>query len=596
MKVTERIAALRQQMKAKGIDVYLVPTADFHESEYVGAYFKARAFLTGFTGSAGTVIVTREEAGLWTDGRYFIQAEKQLEGSGITLYRLGEPGVPDEIAFIRDRLPEGGCLGFDGRVVNTALGERLRGAAEEKHGQVAVQWDLTDAIWQDRPALSREPAFLLPEKYSGKSAAEKLAQIRLQMQQAGAEAHLVTTLDDVCWICNIRGNDAGRFHAVLSYLLITMEQAVLYVAEEALNAEIQQYLTDNGITVCPYEAVYEGVQNLSVSAILLQKSKVNYRLYSSLPASCQVIDGVNPAIYLKAVKNPVELANTRQAHIKDGIAMVKFLYWLKHTVGTKPVTELEASDYLEQCRYAQGALDLSFDTICAYGPNAAMMHYSATPQSNALLQPEGFLLVDSGGHYMEGSTDITRTIALGKLSEAQRLHFTAVLRANLNLANARFLHGCTGQSLDILARGPIWDLGLDYRCGTGHGVGYLLSIHEPPNGFRYKQVPERMDSAVLEPGMITTDEPGIYLEGQYGIRTENELICQVAEENEYGQFLAFENITYCPIDLDAIERSALTAEDVRRLNAYHKMVYDTLAPYLEEEEAAWLKDATREIV
>lgn len=595
MKITERIAALRQQMEEKGIDVYLIPTADFHESEYVGAYFKARAFLTGFTGSAGTAIVTRQEAGLWTDGRYFIQAERQLAGSGITLYRSGEPGVPDELAFIRDRLPEGGCLGFDGRVINTALGERLQAAAEEKHGQTSVQWDLIDAIWQERPAFSRQPAFLLPEAYSGMSAADKLANIRQHMKQAGADVHLVTTLDDVCWICNIRGNDAGRFHVVLSYLLITMEQAVLYVAEETLNEEIRAYLAGNGITVRPYDTVYEGVQNLSVSAILLQKSKVNYRLYSSLPDNCQVIDGINPSIFLKAVKNPVELANLRQAHIKDGIAMVKFLYWLKHTIGTKPVTELEASDYLEQCRYEQGALDLSFDTICAYGPNAAMMHYSATPESNALLQPEGFLLVDSGGHYMEGSTDITRTIALGELSEAQRLHFTAVLRANLNLAGARFLHGCTGQSLDILARGPIWDMGLDYRCGTGHGVGYLLSIHEPPNGFRYKKVSERMDSAVLEPGMVTTDEPGIYLEGQYGIRTENELVCRAAEENEYGQFLEFENITYCPIDLDAIERSALAPEDVRRLNAYHQMVYDTLAPYLSGEEEAWLKEATREI-
>lgn len=595
MKITERIAALRQQMEEKGIDVYLIPTADFHESEYVGAYFKARAFLTGFTGSAGTAIVTRQEAGLWTDGRYFIQAERQLAGSGITLYRSGEPGVPDELAFIRDRLPEGGCLGFDGRVINTALGERLQAAAEEKHGQTSVQWDLIDAIWQERPAFSRQPAFLLPEAYSGMSAADKLANIRQHMKQAGADVHLVTTLDDVCWICNIRGNDAGRFHVVLSYLLITMEQAVLYVAEETLNEEIRAYLAGNGITVRPYDTVYEGVQNLSVSAILLQKSKVNYRLYSSLPDNCQVIDGINPSIFLKAVKNPVELANLRQAHIKDGIAMVKFLYWLKHTIGTKPVTELEASDYLEQCRYEQGALDLSFDTICAYGPNAAMMHYSATPESNALLQPEGFLLVDSGGHYMEGSTDITRTIALGELSEAQRIHFTAVLRANLNLAGARFLHGCTGQSLDILARGPIWDMGLDYRCGTGHGVGYLLSIHEPPNGFRYKKVSERMDSAVLEPGMVTTDEPGIYLEGQYGIRTENELVCRAAEENEYGQFLEFENITYCPIDLDAIERSALAPEDVRRLNAYHQMVYDTLAPYLSGEEEAWLKEATREI-
>lgn len=596
MKISERLEALRQQMEEKKIDVYLVPTADFHESEYVGDYFKARAFLTGFTGSAGTAIVTKDEAGLWTDGRYFIQAEKQLAGSGIRLYRSGEPGVPDELAFIRDRLPEGGCLGFDGRVVNTALGERLLAAAEARRGYVEDKWDLVDAVWQERPLLSKEPAFLLPEKYSGRSTADKLAQIRAHMQEAGAQAHLVTTLDDVCWICNIRGNDAGRFHVVLSYLLITEEQARLFVSEETMNQEILDYFSTNGISVSPYEDIYGALENIEAESVLLQKGKVNYRLYSSIPKKCKVIDGTNPSIYLKAVKNPTELANIRQAHVKDGVAMVKFLYWLKKTVGQKPLTEIEASDYLEQLRYEQGALDLSFDTICAYGANAAMMHYSATPQSNARLQPKGFLLVDSGGHYMEGSTDITRTIALGELSREERLHFTAVLRANLNLANARFLHGCTGQTLDILARGPVWELGLDYRCGTGHGVGYLLSIHEPPNGFRYKKVPERMDSAVLEPGMVTTDEPGIYLEGKYGIRTENELVCRVAEENEYGQFLEFENITYCPIDLDAIERSALAPEDVRRLNEYHRMVYETLVSYLSDEEAAWLKEATRELV
>ncbi len=595
MKVSERLELLRQQMEEKQIDVYLVPTADFHESEYVGEYFKARAFLTGFTGSAGTAVVTKDEAGLWTDGRYFIQAEKQLAGSEIRLYRSGEPGVPDELTFIKEKLPEGGCLGFDGRVVNTALGEQLSAAAAAREGRTEGQWDLMDTVWQERPPLSKAPAFLLPEEYSGESAADKLARIRKQMEEAGAQAHLVTTLDDVCWICNIRGNDAGRFHVVRSYLLVTSEQAVLFVEEESLNQEIRDYLGGNGIHIRPYEAIYDALEALEAQSILLQKSKVNYRLYGKIPKTCRVIDGINPAIFLKAVKNPTELANIRQAHIKDGVAMVKFLYWLKKTVGHQPLTEIDASDYLEQCRYEQGALDLSFDTICAYGANAAMMHYSATEESNARLQPKGLLLVDSGGHYMEGSTDITRTIALGELTREERLHFTAVLRANLNLASARFFHGCTGQSLDILARGPVWELGLDYRCGTGHGIGYLLSIHEPPNGFRYRKVPERMDGAVLEPGMVTTDEPGIYLEGQYGIRTENELVCRVAEENEYGQFLEFETITYCPIDLDAVEEAALLPEDVRRLNAYHRMVYETLAPHLSEEEAEWLKEAAREL-
>lgn len=594
MVVSERIAALRRQMQEKQIDVYLVPTADFHESEYVGDYFKVRAFLTGFTGSAGVAVITMNEAGLWTDGRYFIQAERQLSGSGITLYRSGLEGVPTELEFIEEKLPKGGCLGFDGRVVNAAFGEMLEGLAVKKEGRIASQWDLADAVWKDRPAFSQAPGFLLREEYSGQSAGEKLARIRKAMALAGAKAHLVASLDDVCWICNIRGNDAGRFHVILSYLLITMEMAVLFVNRKSLNKEIEAYLFQNGIEIRPYDQVYEDAEVLPEESVLIQKDKINYRLYGCLK-HCSIISQMNPSILLKAAKNEVELANLKKAHVKDGVAMVKFLYWLKKNVGKGNLTELSASDYLEQCRYAQGAIDLSFDTICAYGSNAAMMHYSASLESNAVLEPKGFLLVDSGGHYMEGSTDITRTIALGELTREEKLHFTAVLRSNLNLAHAKFLHGCTGQNLDILARGPIWDLGLDYRCGTGHGVGYLLSIHEPPNGFRYKKVPERLDSAVLEPGMVTTDEPGIYLEGQYGIRTENELVCREAEQNEYGQFLEFETITYCPIDLEAVEVSCLSKTDVERLNQYHRMVYETLVPHLTEEEAKWLQEATRNI-
>lgn len=595
MLVTERISALRRQMQEKHIDIYLVPTADFHESEYVGEYFKCRRFITGFTGSAGVAIITMEEAGLWTDGRYFIQAEHQLAGSGVDLYRMNMPGVPKEEEFIAEKLPQGGCLGFDGRVINTALGEKLAAVAEEKQGTIQAEYDLIDAIWADRPSMSEEPVFLLEEQYTGRSAADKLTAIREKMAEAGAQAHLVTTLDDICWICNIRGNDAGTFHVVLSYLLITEDAAVLYAQESKFDAQTIAYLEANGITLRPYGDIYTDVQGLQAEAVLIQKAKVNYRLTCCIPQGCKVIDAVNPSILMKSIKNETELENTRHAHVLDGVAMVKFLYWLKKNIGKQEITEISASDYLEKCRREQGAIDLSFETISAYEANAAMMHYSATEESNAVLETRGFLLVDSGGHYLYGSTDITRTIALGPLTDKQKLHFTAVLKANLRLAAAKFLHGCTGLNLDILARGPIWDLGIDYRCGTGHGVGYLLSIHEPPNGFRFRVVAERMDSAVIEPGMITTDEPGIYLEGEYGIRTENELVCHASEENEYGQFLFFENITYCPIDLEAIELDCLNRDEIRQLNEYHQMVYEKLAPHLTAEEQEWLAEATRAI-
>ena len=323
---------------------------------------------------------------------------------------------------------------------------------------------------------------------------------------------------------------------------------------------------------------------------------VNYRISSSLDKNIKVVDKPNPTELMKAIKNKTEVDNTRKAHVKDGVAFTKFMYWLKTNIGKIPMTEISASDYLEARRREQdNFIELSFETICAYGPNAAMMHYAATPETDTELKPEGFLLVDSGGHYFEGTTDITRTMALGPITDEMRLHFTTVCRSNLNLANAKFLYGCTGLNLDILSRGPLWEMGIDYKCGTGHGVGYVLNVHEGPNGFRWKVVPERHDNGTLEEGMITTDEPGVYLEGKYGIRTENELVCHKAEKNEYGQFMCFENITYAPIDLDAIDPELMTGREKKLLNDYHKMVYETLSPYMTAEENEWLKHYTRAI-
>lgn len=595
--IQERLKELRKEMADRGIDIYVVPTSDFHESEYVGEYFKARKFITGFTGSAGTAVITMEEAGLWTDGRYFIQAAAQLEGSTVTLFKMGEEGVKTVEEFVEDRLKDKGCLGFDGRVVNGKLGEDFEKIARKKNASLFVEEDLIGLIWKDRPAFSKEPSYVLATEYAGKTVLEKLADVRKVMEEKKADAHIITSLDDIAWLFNIRGNDIANFPIVLSFGVITREDSFWFAYDEVLNDEVRAHLEKNHITVKDYEQIYNFAAGLTgIKKVLLDKSSVNYRILKSLNQEIEIIDEKNPAFYMKAVKNETELQNTIKAHIKDGVAFTKFMYWLKNHIGKEEITEISASDYLESKRKEQeGFIELSFDTISAYGPNAAMMHYSATEETNTVLKPEGFYLVDSGGHYYEGSTDITRTIALGALSDTEKLHFTTVARSNLNLAAARFLYGCRGVNLDILSRGPLWDIGLDYKCGTGHGIGYLLNVHEGPNGFRWKIVPERNDSAVLEEGMITTDEPGVYLEGEYGIRTENELICRKGEKNEYGQFMYFETITYAPIDLDAIVPEEMTKREKALLNDYHKMVYEKLSPYLSNEEAAWLKNYTREI-
>lgn len=595
--IPERLQALRAEMEKRGIDIYIVPTADFHESEYVGEYFKTRAYVTGFTGSAGTAVVTMTEAGLWTDGRYFVQAERQLAGSGVTLFKMAEEGVPTIEAYLAQTLPEGGCLGFDGRVINTAWGKRLQDIVAGKRGTLCVNEDLVGIIWAERPALAKTTPFILDVKYAGKSTKEKLANVRQKMAEAGCDTHILTCLYDIAWLLNVRGNDIDCVPVVMSYLVMNETDCIWFVQEEALNEELKAYLAENGISTKPYNAIYEYVKGLPDTArVLMSESGVNFGIFANLPASVMVLNQSNPTELMRSMKNQVEVDNTRRAHVKDGVAFTKFMYWLKTNIGKISMTEISASDYLEERRREQeGFIELSFHTISAYGANAAMMHYSATEESNATLKPEGFLLVDSGGHYFEGSTDITRTMALGPITDEMREHFTAVCRSNMNLANARFLYGCSGLNLDILARGPLWDLNLDYKCGTGHGVGYVLNVHEGPNGFRWRVVPERKDNGVLEAGMITTDEPGVYLEGKYGIRTENELVCHKGEKNEYGQFMYFENITYAPIDLDAIDPEMMTKRERAMLNEYHAMVYKTLSPYMTEEENVWLAQYTRAI-
>ena len=594
--MNKHLEQLREKMRERGIDVYVVPTSDYHESEYVSEHFACRRYITGFTGSAGTAVVTMEKAGLWTDGRYFVQAAKQLEGSGVTLQKMGVEGVPTILEYLRQAMPEGGTLGFDGRVINELLGEEMEAAVAVRHAKIAYGEDLVGMIWADRPALSREPVWILDEKYCGKSAAEKIADLRAAMREAGADVHVLTALDDIVWLLNIRGNDVPCNPVVLSYLAVTETEVLLFIQEEALDDSARSYLEGLGVTVKPYDSIYDYVKTLAGQAVMVEKSRVNYALCHNLAASCRVIDRMNPTALAKAVKNPVEMENIRRAHIKDGVAVTKYIYWLKKNIGKIPMDEMSVADRLEEFRREQeGYLGPSFNTISAYGPNAAMCHYSATEESKAVLEPRGLYLVDSGGQYYEGTTDITRTIALGELTAEEREHFTLTAMSMLRLGNVKFLHGCRGLNLDYVAREVFWQRGLNFDHGTGHGVGYLLNVHERPNGIRWKVVPERQDSGVLEEGMLTSDEPGIYIEGSHGIRTENLILCRKAEKTEYGQFMRFEFVTFVPIDLDAIDKSLMRPEDVEMLNAYHREVYEKISPYLTAEEADWLREATREI-
>ena len=592
---SKRITALRAIMKREGIDYYYIPTADFHESEYVVEYFKARKFITGFTGSAGVAVIGQEEAWLWTDGRYFIQAASQIEGSGFGLMKMGQEGVPTVMQYLGEKLQEGQCIGFDARVVNTNDAKEFAKIAAKKHGSLKTDNDLLDEVWTDRPALVHQPADVLKDEFNGEATASKLARVREQMEKEEAQYHIISTLDDIAWILNVRGNDIPHVPVVLSFLVIGKEDAMWFVEENALSDAVKEMAAECGITIRPYEDVYAYAATIPEnSTVLLDKRKVNYRITNALSETVHIVSKANPSQLMKSIKNEIELENTRKAHLLDGIAVTKFMYWLKKNVGKIPMDEVSVSDYLQSLReQMEGYRDISFDTIAGYNANAAMMHYKAEPDTAAKLEPQGMLLVDSGGHYDTGTTDITRTFVLGPISDIQKKHFTMVVKSNLNLANVKFLYGCNGISLDVICREPIWKENLDYQCGTGHGVGYLLNVHEGPNSFRWQYRPG-FDNP-FEAGMITTDEPGIYLQDQYGIRTENELICVEGEKNQYGQFMGFENITYVPIDLDGIDKQHLNAEDVKQLNDYHKMVYEKISPYMTPEENEWLKEYTREI-
>ncbi len=587
---------LRTEMEKEQMDLYLVMTDDFHASEYTGSYFKTRAFLTGFTGSAGMALVSRDWAGLWTDGRYFLQAAEQLKDTGFTLMRQEEPGVPRLEDWIRDHLTAGMVLGFDGRTVSAAQYARLEKMARRAGASLRTDTDLIDRIWKDRPALSHEPAFELDTAYAGKTRAEKIAQVREALEKEECDTLVLSTLMDICWLLNLRGNDVACTPVVLSYLILTPAQVRLFVNPTVLSDAIVRHLQADGVTICPYESMESALAQLPGDArVLLNPALLNAALRRAIPENVAVREGKNPTELFKAIKNPVEVANFRKAHIKDGVAVTRFMYWLKTQVGKVPMDEISVAEKLESLRAEQEHyMGPSFEPIMAYGDHGAIVHYSATEATNRAIQPRSFLLSDTGGHYLEGTTDITRTYAMGPLTDEEKCMYTRVLQGHLHLGDAHFRYGMNGMQLDYLAHEPLWRMHMDYNHGTGHGVGYLLSVHEGPQGFFWKKRAAG-DPAVLEPGMIISDEPGVYLEGRFGVRLEDLVVVCEDETNAYGRFMHLEYLTMVPWDRDAIDVRLMSEYDRALLDAYHRTVYETIAPYLPAEEAAWLKQATRPI-
>ncbi|MGL5693836.1 MAG: aminopeptidase P family protein [Peptostreptococcaceae bacterium] len=595
--IKNRIEQLREIMKEKGIYAYIIPSSDFHQSEYVGEYFKGREFISGFTGSAGTVVITQDDGGLWTDGRYYLQAEKELKNSGMKLFKAGMEGVPEIEEYLYEVMPENSILGFDGKVISVYEGEKLQDKLKEKNIKVYYEEDLLNQVWNDRVEMSNEKGFLLDVKYAGEEFVSKLNRVREAMKEKQSTMHVIATLDDIAWLFNIRGRDVKYNPVLLAYTVITLDEVYLFVDESKLTDEIKNELSKGNTIIKPYFEVYEFVKSIdNKDVVLLDKSKVNYAIYNNISNDVKKINDFNPTMLFKAIKNDIELDNIRKSHVKDGVAMTKFMYWLKNNVGKIEMDEVSIDDKLLSFRQEQdGFIEPSFNTIAGYKDHGAIIHYSATKETAYKLESEGLLLVDSGGQYYDGTTDITRMYVLGEIPEIQKNHFTAVARGMIKLSMAKFLHGCRGYNLDILARGPMWEMGIDYRCGTGHGIGFVLNVHEAPNGFRWRVVPERNDSCVLEAGMVTTNEPGIYIDGSHGIRLENELITIKGEETEYGQFMEFEAVTLAPIDLDGINSELMEKKEIEYLNNYHKKVYDEISPYLNEDEKEWLKEYTRAI-
>ena len=590
MVVKERVEQLRNLMRERGIEAYIVPSSDPHQSEYVAEHYAARTFITGFTGSAGTAVVTLKDAGLWTDGRYFIQAENELKDTGVTLFRMGESGVPTVEEFLKNSLNKGAKVAFDGKVISVDYFRGLKKALESKDFSFELNEDLIDKIWQDRPERPCTEVILHDVKYTGKSREEKLAEVVKEMKAVGADYYVISGLDDIAWLLNIRGRDVNCNPLTMSYAVISEQKYYLFIDDRKVNSEVRAALEKANVEIKPYDSIVEFLGTINEGTMLLDPAKTNTLVHSAI--KIKTIEAMDITTRFKAVKNDVEIQNVRNAMIRDGVAMVKFINWIKKTIKTRNITEMEASDKLEQIRReGENFYDLSFGSISAYRGNASMPHYHATRENQATIKAESLYLIDSGAQYLDGTTDITRTLVMGPITEEEKTDFTLVLRGMINLTMQRFLYGATGSNLDIIARIPLWNAGMDYKHGTGHGIGFFLNVHEGPH--RIAMVPNVIR---LEKGMIMSNEPGVYKADKHGIRIENLVVVQEDEKTQYGgQFMKFETLTVCPIDLEAIDAALLTPEEKAWLNNYHRTVFEKLSPYLQGEDLEYLKEATREI-
>lgn len=591
--ITARIAALRESMKRNEIDAYLIPSSDPHMSEYPADCWKAREWISGFTGSAGTVVVTAHKAGLWTDSRYFLQAAGQLEGTGIELYKSGLPDTPTLHQFLQAELSEGQTVGLDGATSSVAETRLLAAALQDKNIRLDTGLDLIAPLWTGRPALPGDPFFLLPETYSGMSVSEKLIAVNNRLRRAGADCTVLGALDEIAWTFNIRGHDVAYNPVVVSYAFISEEESVLFVEPGKLTEETAGALKKEGVVLADYTRIGTYLSKLKPdTTIAVDIHKTNRALYNAIPPSCRKLEAPSPVALLKAVKNETEIEGFRRAMVKDGVAMTRFYLWLEKALAAgDTVTERSAAEKLTAFRSEQALyVSDSFETICGYREHGAIVHYAATPETDARLHPEGLLLIDSGAQYFDGTTDITRTWALGTPTEAQKKDFTRVLKGTISLAKCKFPHGTRGSQLDILARKALWDSGINYLHGTGHGIGHFLNVHEGPQSIRMEENP-----VALQPGMVVSDEPGLYRSGEYGIRIENLILVKPDSETEFGKFYGFETLTLCPIDRNLVLTPMLSAREHAWLNKYHQLVYDRLSPYLDEEEKAWLKAKTAEL-
>lgn len=589
--IKERMHALRMTFPPNYIKAFIIPSTDPHLSEYVAPHWMSREWISGFTGSAGTVVVLMNEAGLWTNSRYFLQAAKELEGSGITLYKEMLPETPSITKYLSQKLKPGESVSIDGKMFSVQQVEQMKEELAAYSLQVDLFGDPLKRIWRDRPSIPNSPAFVYDIEYAGKSCEEKVAAIRAELTKKGAYALFLSALDEIAWTLNLRGNDVHCNPVVVSYLLITQDDVIYFISPEKVTKEVNEYLKEQHVKLKNYDEVETYLNTFTGRNILIDPKKTNFAIYSAINPKCNIIRGESPVALLKAIRNEQEIAGIHAAMQRDGVALVKFLKWLEEAVPSGKETELSVDRKLHEFRAAQPLyMGESFDTIAGYKEHGAIVHYSATPESDVPLQPKGFLLLDSGAQYLDGTTDITRTIALGELTEEEKTDYTLILKGHIALAMAKFPVGTRGAQLDVLARMPIWKYGMNFLHGTGHGVGHFLSVHEGPQSIRMNENP-----VVLQPGMVTSNEPGVYKAGSHGIRTENlTLVCK-DKEGMFGDYLKFETITLCPICKKGIVKEMLTNEEIEWLNNYHQIVYEKLSPNLNEEEKVWLQEATASI-